>query len=308
MELLRDGDRIVLGGEVKDADGFERLFHELGIRGDRFIVKPNWFSAHPGMPTESDVLDMVLSVLPGEKLVIEGYSGMRNDGSRKPQSASERQRWTRDQDLWFRQHYGLQNVIERHGARYLSVTEEVWRKRVVPAEEVAASVGAHRTAVSQSKLFGYVPAALWAWRGAPLISLGRVKPPMSLSTKNLFGLIPDPLRGRWHGAGDSNLAQSISDIATLYSALFDVSGVAEAVHSAVVYASDGKHSAPWGRWDLAPEPGIVFAGRPTTLLDAVIAHLVGSPPEAQPWLKLWPAAVQAHLPTGWRERLTARSG
>lgn len=64
-------------------------------------------------------------------------------------------------------------MLARHGAEYVNVTEEVWQGRVAPAESV-------REAVEQA----YGP------RG------------------NAFGLIPDPLRSRWHGEDGLLLGRS----------------------------------------------------------------------------------------------------
>jgi len=74
-------------------------------------------------------------------------------------------------------------------------------------------------------MYGFVPNKVYDLRGRSLISLNvsrKTREMMSLSTKNLFGLIPDPARyGRWHGKNDSLLPQSIVDINKLYRSLFE---------------------------------------------------------------------------------------
>jgi uncharacterized protein (DUF362 family) len=54
--------------------------------------------------------------------------------------------------------------------------------------------------------------------------------------KNLFGLIPDPVRAWWHGGRtrqgtEARLDKSILDINKIYGTLFEVVGVFEAPHS-----------------------------------------------------------------------------
>lgn len=52
-----------------------------------------------------------------------------------------------------------------------------------------------------------------------LISFAKLKSG-TWSLKNLFGLIPDPIRSRWHGPDGELLGRSIVDIAAVYRALF----------------------------------------------------------------------------------------
>lgn len=86
--------------------------------------------------------------------------------------------------------------------------------------------------VFREKLYSYVPQRLYDLMGATFISFGRVKgiheafP--SLTMKNLFGLIPDPLRAWWHGPRDRWLGRSIVDINKVYHSLFKVYGICEA--------------------------------------------------------------------------------
>jgi len=74
-------------------------------------------------------------------------------------------------------------------------------------------------------MYGFVPEKIYSLRGRTLISVNfsrETREMMSLSTKNLFGLIPDPARyGRWHGENDALLPQSILDINKIYRSLFE---------------------------------------------------------------------------------------
>lgn len=272
-------------GGVND---LRRLFAEVGLAGEPIIVKPNWFSLHPGNYTEASVLDQVLAALPGRAVVVESYTGMRNDGSRRITARNGRShwQWLREQDGWFLATTGIGEVLARHGAEYVNVTEEVWSGRAAPAAEVAARVEARYGAIDQPELYGVVPQRLFALAGSPMLSLGRFKPPWSLSLKNLFGLIPDPMRDRWHGPRDRDLARSIVNIATVYHALFCMVGLVETLAPFPAYHPGGQYHTPWGDYDLRPAAGVVFAGRSLPAVDAAAARAWGDDPAGLAYLQL----------------------
>lgn len=154
------------------------LLAEAGLTGDLFLVKPSWFSPHYGNYTEAAVLDLVLGALPGRKIVVEGYSGARNDGSREitPKNAREHWAWIRDQDRWFLERTGIGAVLVRHGVEYINVTEEVWQGRLADPDTIAALVEARYPGVVRHReFFAAAPKRLFDLRGTPLISLARLK-------------------------------------------------------------------------------------------------------------------------------------
>ncbi|MEW6033128.1 MAG: hypothetical protein AB1645_09690 [Bacillota bacterium] len=236
------------------------------------VVKVPWFSPHPANFVGARELDLLLSCLPaGRAVVVEAYSGARNYGGREitPENGRANWEWIREQDKLFREREGINGVLARHGAEYLNVTEEVWQGRVAPAEAVrrlvekaypagtgaVASVGraaggevaggmglgagAHAAgemvpAVAQEELYGVVPRALFDLRGGVMVSFAKLKTG-SWSLKNLFGLIPDPIRGRWHGEEGQLLGRSIIDISAIYRALFRVAGIVEGIYEVPLY-------------------------------------------------------------------------
>ena len=285
---------------VDDAGDLRLLFERLGLAGARFIVKPNWFCLYPGNYTTAQALDLTLAALPGPAVVVESYTAMRHDGSREITSRNGREDWAwlREQDAWFMEISGIGEVLRRHGAEYINVTEEVWSGRAVPAAEVAARVEARYGGIDQPELYGYVPQRLFEWAGNPLISLARLKGGWSLSLKNLFGLIPDPLRSRWHGPKDADLARSIININLVYHALFAVFGLVEALTPFALYGEGGEYHTPWGNYELRPEAGVVFAGASLPAVDALVARACGIDPAGLEYLQL----AEARLGP-WREGL-----
>jgi hypothetical protein len=77
--------------------------------------------------------------------------------------------------------------------------------------------------------------------------------------KNMFGLIPDPVRAWWHGPGNRRLPKSILGINEVYGALFRLVGVFEAPR--------GDGSSPFTR-DVAVSGGVAQ-------LDAILNHVTG---------------------------------
>jgi uncharacterized protein (DUF362 family) len=85
-------------------------------------------------------------------------------------------------------------------------------------------------------MYSMVPTRLYERRGGTLLSLAKPKLAhgtigVTLSIKNLFGMIPTPYRGKFHGTNDVKLNDSIMDITKICQTLFDLRGVVEAVFS-----------------------------------------------------------------------------
>jgi hypothetical protein len=275
---------------IKSPADFSALLAPLNIASETVIVKPAWFSPHPGTFTEAEVLDAVLSALPRQahKVVVEGYSGERNDGSRRIDLKDQKKDWAwiAEQDYWFRDTYGFSELFRKHKADYLSVTEEVWSGRVAPAADVAGIVEQKGPPIAHSELYAQVPLRLWELRGSTFISLAKIKGGFSLSIKNLFGLIAEPLRLSYHGKDGESLSRSIADIARIYFSLFDMVGVCEAAFNSAIYRPGGTHSTSWGEYDLVRSPAVAGASRNLLALDASIARVFGREPQEVDFLQM----------------------
>ena len=222
---------------------------------------------------------MVLDALDGEAIVVEGHSMMRNDGSKTVTGANARDEWDwiREQETKYLRRLGLSDVMERHGAEFVNITDEVWSGRIVDPGEVKEKVEARYGPVAEEQLYGFMPETLRVHEGAPLVSLGKVKgiggkfP--SLSLKNLFGLIPDPLRSWWHGPGDARLGESIIDITRVYASYFPLYGVCEALREATAMNPQGAVKVEWGRYDIVRDLGFAALGGNLMNLDAVTSTI-----------------------------------
>lgn len=285
-------------GRVRSPRGLKHLLKGILSEADVYLVKPNWYSPMRGGYTDAAALEILLSALPGRAIVVEGYSGDRQDGSAVYGVHGEKVDWRwllrnpglswvlqdgnlemmRSWDKWYRDSLGLTDVMERHGCEYLSVTEEILAGRVEDPPVVKRRVEERYPAVQYPKLYGYMPRKLAEYAGAPLISFAHLKGARStypsLTIKNLFGLVPDPWRSWWHGKGDARLSRSIIDIAKIYSSYFSLIGVCEAFTSYTVTDPLGDVKVSWGAYRVEDGDGFVACGVSLTDLDSVVCSLV----------------------------------
>jgi uncharacterized protein (DUF362 family) len=306
--MERFGD--VTLAKIKDSADLRRLLPSSLTVAETVIVKPNWFSPHPANFTDTHALGLLLEALDGKTVVIEGYTMEKHDGSMKFTVDGEEVDWRwvmknpdwgwvreegrweeiRRQDEGFLEEHGLRELLREHGAEYVNVTEEVWAERTVDSGEVRERVEERYGPVAEEQLYGFLPEALKAYEGAPLVSLGKVKgiggtfP--SLTLKNLFGLIPDPLRSWWHGPGDSQLGESIVDIARVYASYFPLYGVCEALREATAMSPKGEVKVEWGRYDVVKDLGFAALGESLMNLDAVTSAIMRVDPSKVSYLTL----------------------
>lgn len=299
--LLKYGD--VTLAKVKTSADLKKLLVDPCLDSDVLVVKPNWFAPHPANFTDAEALRIMLEAVDSRVVVTEAYTLERQDGSMRFAVDGEEVDWRwilkhpewgwvkkegrwdeiRRQDKWFLDEHGFTDLFEEFGIDYVNVTEEVWNGRVVDPSEVKREVEDRFAPVFTDKLYGVLPRKLYDLKDSTLISFGKVKGVMStfpsLTMKNLFGLIPDPLRTWWHGPNDSTLAKSIVDITKVYSSFFEVYGICEAVREVTVSHPEGEVEVPWGRYNILRDFGVVAMGPNLVSLDAVLCGLIGVDPE-----------------------------
>jgi hypothetical protein len=119
-----------------------------------------------------------------------------------------------------------------------------------------------------------VPEKLFNLKNSTFISFARMKMYASFTIKNLFGMIPDPLRPFWHGPQNSTITQSIIDINKIYHALFNVFGICEATYTLPLLHPEGKYEGIYsGRYDIYEGTGFIALGRNLAALDALLLYL-----------------------------------
>ena len=237
---------------------------------DTYLVKVTWHGYATGTYTDAAALDLLLGALPGRAVILEGHTSSRNLGGANwdwETEAQQHRAWIKQQDAEFLRRTGLADVITRHRAEYVNVTEAYWEGACAPAGNVVP--------LRHPELVEFIPEALIALRGAPFVSFARFKGPTRLGISNLFGLIPTPLRSRWHGANITDFASVCCDLAKLYGSLFPMFGVVEALHSAVRWNRKGLYRSRWGNYDLTLSDGVITVSEDLAGADILASRLQG---------------------------------
>lgn len=266
-----------------DAVKFSAMIRALNLKPP-VLIKPNWGTVE--CYSEAEILDWTLAAIPGEKIVIESHGWARSEETlllKKPTEFTKAN--LRKGDRWFLEFTGIQQVLEKYQVEYLNLTEEAWAGRTADPALIQQGVEEKFTPVQFTELYAKVPERLYALRGGSLLSLSKYKIVfyplgVSFSIKNLFGLIPGPSRGKFHGPEHANLDQSIVDINKIYNTLFTVKGIIEAVYSTA------NHEIETERTRVYPGSGMALTSEYTVSLDAFATALAGRDPESVGHLRL----------------------
>ncbi len=244
----------------------------------RVLVKVTWHGYATGTYTDPAALDLLLGALPAPAVILEGHTSSRNLGGAQfdwETQARENRAWIRQQDAEYQRRTGLAEVMTRHRAEYINVTECLWDEECAPREAVEDILGKRSISLHHPEFAAFVPQALLDLLGCPMISFAKFKGPTRLSISNLFGLIPHPLRSAWHGPNITWFAQVCCDLAKMYGALFELSGIVEGLYSAVRWNRSGLYRSRWGNYDLIANTGCVAAGANLVAADLLASRLQG---------------------------------
>jgi len=264
--------------EIVDTAGLARLLAHLEVPADRVFIKVTWHGYATGTYTDAAALDQLLSALPGRAIILEGHSTGRNVGGADFDWETEPRAhrvWLRDQEAEFLRRTGLADVLARHRAHYVNVTEAYWDGACAPREDVLRILADRGVQLRDEELAGFVPQIVLEHRGAPFLSFARFKGPTRLGISNCFGLLPPPLRSRFHGPTIDHFARVCCDVARLYGALLRPHGLVEALYSAVRWSRQGLYRSRFGNYDLILNPGVVTLSRGLVAADVLASRLQG---------------------------------
>ncbi|MFX1575493.1 MAG: DUF362 domain-containing protein, partial [Promethearchaeota archaeon] len=190
---------------------------------------------------------------------------------------------------WFLSEFGFKDLFSEFGVEYINITEEIWQGYSVESKHIKREVERKYSPVVNDKLYQLFPSKLLKYKDQIFISFGKIKGIKSkypsLTLKNMFGLIPDPLRSWWHGPEDSLLSQNIIDINKIYATFFDVYGLCEGIYSAVVSNPKGSIQVPWGSYDIIENLGIAACSNHLVSLDALICGLIDINPSQVEYIR-----------------------
>jgi sirohydrochlorin ferrochelatase len=244
----------------------------------RVLVKVTWHGYATGTYTDPGALDLLLGALPAKAVVLEGHTNSRNLGGATfdwETQAKENRAWIRQQDAEYLRRTGLADVLARHQAQYLNVTEAFWDGVCAGAERVNDILRERGVSLSHAEMAQFVPEVLLDYLGCPMISFGKFKGPTRLAISNMFGLLPEPLRAAWHGPNITWFARVCCDLAKLYGSLSPLCGINEALFTAVRWNRQGLYRSRWGNYDLISNSGYVAASTNLVAADILASRLQG---------------------------------
>lgn len=303
---------------VRSSADLKRLLKDPWLKTDTIIVKPNWVGKDLATFTDSVTLRMLLEALDGRIIITEGYQIGRStddqDGGMKFTVDGKEVNWRwlmrggwgwlskhpswdwfkeqghwdeiRKRDKQFLDQYGFTDLFNEHGIEYINITEEVWQGRTANPQEIKKAVETRFDPVFTDRLYSYVPQKLYGLRGATFISFAKVKHYTTFTIKNLFGMIPDPIRAWWHGPKNQRFNKSIVDINKIYASLFNLYGICEALRYTARMHPEGELGELGFRYNIAKDLGVLAFGRHLGLLDAVLCGLVGFDLDEVSYIKL----------------------
>jgi len=245
--------------KVSDPEELGAVLPEAVHDSETVIVKPNFVDRAPGEYTDPELLRILFTALESRIVVVEGHqlirvlsegeAGLRFEIKGKTRDWSwihmggwshfERKNdwdWFRDGPHWshlkkldrrYMNEKGFTDRFTEFNAEYVNVTDEVWGGDVADPEKVRKTVETRHSSLFDERLYGYMPEKLYRLRGSCLISFSKDKHYATFTLKNMFGLIPDPIRCWWHGPKNSRMNPNVIGVNKLYGSLFDIVGVHE---------------------------------------------------------------------------------
>lgn len=308
---------------IQTQEDMKSYIQQFDLGEEGVIIKPNWTTGDYGFYTDAKLLDLVLSGIKGKKYIIESYMYGRCDGRININSENGRQYWDylKEQDAVYLEKTGLLEVLKKHNAEYINISEEYWSGRCIKAEEVKALVEEKFSPIQHQEFYEVIPQKLFEKRHLPLISLAKIKynvPKVSnfstLSMKNMFGLIPLPNREKYHGADfDRGLSRSIVNILTVYAALFRIIGINEGIYHMSVTREPWKNTRKmiWTEYDVIENKGMILGSEDLVTLDGVTNLMIGLNPENRSVLKIgeevfgkWDRKAAENIPESFKHVFT----
>ncbi|KKL95592.1 hypothetical protein LCGC14_1853030 [marine sediment metagenome] len=291
--------------KVSNSDELKQIMVDPWLKSETIIIKPNWVSAAPAAFIDSKTMRMMLEALDSHIVVTESHTHSFNlleEGmSFTIRDKNINWKWFTKDDGWnwlienpdwgwfkkgghwdklkkvdkaFLDEYGFTDLFKEFDVSYINVTDEVWNGRIADPTEVKRLVESCFNPVQVDKLYTMVPKKLYDLRGSTFISFTKLKHYASFTIKNIFGMIPDPMRPWWHGKNGSRIATSIIDINKIYHSLFNVYGICEALNATSFPHPEGKFEDLFmGKYNIIKDFGVVAFGRHLVSLDAILLNL-----------------------------------
>ncbi len=294
--------------KVRNSQELRQVLVDSWLKSETIIIKPNWATFEPAYFTDSETLRMLFEALDSRIIVTESHiftrsqnfptKGMNfNVGEMEFSSESflfgkgwnwlirnpdwdwfkkgGYWDWIRKEEKDFLDDFGFTDLFKEFNVDYVNVTDEVWSGRIADPTEVERAVESRFSPVQVEKLYSMVPKKLYELRGSTFISFASLVHHASFTLKNMFGMIPDPIRSWWHGPKSLRIASNILDINKVYHSLFSVYGICEALKTTAFHHPEGEYKSKFlgHLYNIVKDLGIVVFGRNLASLDAILLSL-----------------------------------
>jgi uncharacterized protein (DUF362 family) len=285
---------------ISSKQDFIDQIKKFKIKTEYVIIKPNWVNNSDGEYTEAEILDWLLEAFTKQKkIVIESYTPWRgeeffqaNKLDRNTRNLSGGKKYWdlyKQQDNKFLKTSGINKVLKKHKAEYLNITNEVWSDQCVEKDIVKKIVEESNKPIKWQEFYSYVPKKLFEIREKSiLISLSKIKIEdsvptiqISMSIKNIFGLIPYPSRQEpFHQNNNAQIPEVIHDIFTVYTTIFKNSlWITEGIKTLMINYCDPKQ-------EIIRNRNLLFLGTNPVKVDEEACKKMGIDPKKVPYLQM----------------------
>ena len=295
--------------KVRNSQELNQILIDPWLESKSIIIKPNWATVETAYFTDSETLRMLFEALDSRIIITESHiftrsqtypvKGMNFNVGEKELSAESflfgdgwrwliknpdwdwfkkggYWEWMRKEEKDFLDNFGFTDLFKEFNVDYVNVTDEVWSGRIADPTKVKRAVESRFSPVQAEKLFNMVPKKLYELRGSTFISFASLLHHASFTLKNMFGMIPDPIRSWWHGPKSLRTASSILDINKVYHSLFNVYGICEALKNTAFHDPEGEYRSRFLSdviYNVVKDLGIIVFGRNLASLDAILLGL-----------------------------------
>jgi hypothetical protein len=288
--------------KINNPKELKKILVSPNLQSDTIIIKPNWVTDEPADYTEADTLRIIFEALDSKIIVTESHSARIHgeDINFQIDGKKVNWRWLLDGDGWrwltenpgwdwfkekhwaklksedkkFQDEKGFTDLFSEFNVDYVNVTDEVWSGRTLDPSEIKKHVESRFQPVDNEEMYSMIPEKLYDHQGSTFISLSKLKVYASFTIKNMFGMIPDPVRPWWHGKNNIKLSTSIIDINKIYHSLYKMHGICEALITSAKPNPSGKHQGLYsGRYTLLDGGGFISFSDNLVELDSLLLYL-----------------------------------
>jgi uncharacterized protein (DUF362 family) len=292
---------------VNNKNDLKQSFKDLLPQKESTIIKPNWVTTEPCGFTSKNTLKTIIEALDSHIIVTEAlHIGRSMNLLKKGLSfmvkdkevnwdwllRGEGWRWLYDNPSWewfqkgrhwehilredqyFLEKYGFSDLFQDYGVEYVNITDEIWRGRHADPKEIKLKTESKYSPVNTPRMYRFVPRKLYDHVESNFISLARLKQYATYTLKNMFGLIPDPMRPWWHGPDNIRIVSSIIDMNKIYSSIFNVIGVCASIEKTAITNPDGEFEAEYmGNYSIVDGFGFIAMSKDLVYLDSTLLKL-----------------------------------